>query len=100
MSLQVAYLGAIVGFVVGVLFNARLFGQTSRAGYHGRSGQFRTKSDAMFGKAASIAFTTIAGFFVGPMLYGFLVTNPFVGVVGVLGLLYVGLHKEVDAWNP
>ena len=99
MSVQVAYLGAIVGFVVGVLFNARLFGQTSIAGYHGRSGQFRTKSDAMFGKAASIAFTTVVGFFAGPMFYGVLVTNPLVGGVGVLSLLYVGLNKEVDAWN-
>ena len=100
MSIQVAYLGAIIGFVIGVLFNARLFGQTSRAGYHDRSGQFRTKSDAMFGKAASIAFTTVAGFFAGPIFHGFLITNPLMGVVGVLGLLYVGLHKEVEAWNP
>lgn len=99
MSIQVAYLGAIVGFVVGVLFNARLFGQTSRAGYHGRSGQFKTKSDAMFGKAASIAFTTVAGFVAGPMLHGFFVANPLTGGMGVLALLYLGLIKEVDAWN-
>lgn len=99
MTIQVAYLGAIAGFAVGVLFNGLLFGQTSRAGYHGRKGRFRSKPVAMLRKAASIAFTTVVGFFAGPTLYGILLTKPLVGALGVLAFLYIGLNREVDAWN-
>lgn len=99
MSIQIAYLGAVVGFLVGVLFNAQLFGQTSRAGYHGPNGKFKPKSGALVGKAGSIGFTTLAGFVTGPALYSIVVANPLLGFIGVVGSLYVGLNREVDAWN-
>lgn len=99
MALPGAYFGAVVGFFVGVLLQGRIFGYTSRAGYHGRNGRLKSKGDAVFDKALFIAATTIAGFLTGPAILSFFIVYPFIGALGILAILYIGLVQDIDNWN-
>ena len=99
MALAGSYIGAVIGFAVGVVISGSVLGQTSRAGYHAPNGQLLSKTNAVGWKAVSIAVTTVAGFLFGPFLYAFLIDNPFLGGLLLIGMIYVGLHREIDGWN-
>lgn len=99
MAVPGAYFGAVVGFIAGVFLSGSVFGQTSRAGYHGPNGQFKTKEGATIDKALLILATTVVGYLFGPTLYAFFVANPIVGIVLALGIIYVALHRDIEQWG-
>ena len=99
MPLPGAYFGAFVGFMVGVLLQGSIFGYTSKAGYHGRNGQFKSKGDGMMDKALFIFATTVAGYITGGTLLALFLANPVIGILILGGILYIGLHQDIDNWN-
>lgn len=99
MPLPGAYFGAVIGFMAGVLLTGTVFGQTSKAGYHGRDGKFKSKDNAVVDKTVYILATTIAGYIAGPFLLDVFTSNPLLGASAVVLILYLGLHHEISSWN-
>lgn len=94
MTLTAAYLGAIVGFALGVHLQGTVFGQTSNAGYHAADGKLMSKGDATVDKAKFLLITSAIGYVSGPILVEFLKTNSIITLVLIGTMIIIGLDED------